>query len=197
MAFTTRLALIQQTIKENPLCELIICERSLEADKNVFARMLFMEGSIEDVDYQIYHHLYNSTALFYKVDAIVYVDTEPAICHNRIHVRNREGEEGIPLEYLKRCRNYYHDWLIYGTSAGGKSNIHELSDNVPFIPFEENKEIKNLVFKQILTERENVPIVLHLNGNQSIDYDKCEGDHWIHKIMEFIQHIVVYSRFSK
>jgi len=33
MAFVTRLSILRKTVKENPHCKLIICERSLEADR--------------------------------------------------------------------------------------------------------------------------------------------------------------------
>jgi deoxyadenosine/deoxycytidine kinase len=53
MAFVTRLTLLRNAVKENPDCKLIVCERSLEADRNIFAKMLFDEGSIDDMNYQI------------------------------------------------------------------------------------------------------------------------------------------------
>ena len=53
MAYISRLALLKKTIKENPHCH-IVTERSINTDKNVFAKMLYEDDKIEEVNYQIY-----------------------------------------------------------------------------------------------------------------------------------------------
>lgn len=218
MAFTTRLALLRKTIDENPDCHMIVCERSLEADKNIFAKMLFMEGRIEDVNYQIYHHLYNSSAMEYKVDAIIYVDADPDVCHNRVHTRNRDGEAGIQLDYLKRCRNYYHDWLIYGSYSGGKTKcvhveghdmsgcvvVHELDAVASEIEKrqqrsevdeeEDRGELDKIVYKNILVDREHIPEVLRINANRDALYKNEAGDVgniWVEICTDFVDRILM------
>jgi deoxyadenosine/deoxycytidine kinase len=55
MAYISRLKILRDTIRNNgdrPLT--IITERSLNTDKMVFAKMLYDQGKIEDVKYQIY-----------------------------------------------------------------------------------------------------------------------------------------------
>ena len=42
MAFTTRLKLVKDIIKNQPNVKLIICERSLEADNEIFAKCYIM-----------------------------------------------------------------------------------------------------------------------------------------------------------
>lgn len=111
MAYVTRLSLLRNTIRENPDCKVIICERSLDADRNIFAKMLFDDGQIEDIHYQIYLRFYNEYAKEYKLDGIVYIDADAEVCHRRIAKRSRDGEAGIPLEYLRRCKQYCDDWL--------------------------------------------------------------------------------------
>jgi len=111
MAYTTRLMMLNKTIKENPQAEIIICERCLEADNNIFAKMLIDDGKIEDVCYQIYKMLYEETSHEHKVDGIVYLDVASSICLERIGRRSRDGEGGIPVEYLDTVEKYYTDWL--------------------------------------------------------------------------------------
>ena len=41
MAYITRYSAVAKAIRENPECRLIICERSLDADCQIFAKMLF------------------------------------------------------------------------------------------------------------------------------------------------------------
>jgi deoxyadenosine/deoxycytidine kinase len=111
MAYSTRLAMMRKTIRDHPECKLIICERSLEADHNIFAKMLFESGKIEDVEYQIYEMLFRDTAAEFRLDASVYIDASPEICFQRIAKRARNGESAISLSYLADCNKYYDTWL--------------------------------------------------------------------------------------
>jgi len=115
MAYSTRLAMLRKTIKENPDCSTIICERSLEADRNIFAKMLRASGKMEDVEYQIYEMLYKDTAAEFPLHRAVYIDSEPEKCLERIGKRARNGESTIPLDYLSDCRRYYDEWLLHET----------------------------------------------------------------------------------
>ena len=54
MAYTTRLHILRQLIRENPDCKIIVCERSLDADKHIFAKMLHADGKMEDIMYKVY-----------------------------------------------------------------------------------------------------------------------------------------------
>lgn len=112
MAYSTRLAMLQNTIRDHPHCDVIICERSLEADRNIFANMLFDDKYMEHVNHQIYELLYTNTAGQYAVDGIVYLDANPETCLERIHIRNRGGESKISIDYLAQCCHYYNKWLV-------------------------------------------------------------------------------------
>jgi len=110
MAYASRLSMIRQTIRDsNP--GIIICERSLDADKHIFAKMLHDEGKIDDISYQIYEHFYKEYMADVALDGIVYFDADAEVCHERIEKRSRAGESGIPLEYLQKCKSYHHQWL--------------------------------------------------------------------------------------
>jgi len=110
MAYASRLSMIRRTIAEsNP--HVIICERSLDADKHIFAKMLHDEAKIDEVCYQIYEHFYKEYMADVALDGIVYIDADAEVCHERIEKRSRVGESGIPLEYLQKCKSYHHQWL--------------------------------------------------------------------------------------
>jgi len=111
MAYVTRLSLLRDTIRNSPECKVIICERSLDADRNIFAKMLYDDGLIEDIHYQIYLRFYNEYVKEYRVDGIVYIDADAEVCYNRIKKRSRDGESNISLDYLEKCKKYYDDWL--------------------------------------------------------------------------------------
>lgn len=115
MAYVSRIKELRTTVKEkmknssNPF--IIITERSLYTDKMVFAKMLFDTGKIEHVNYQIYLNWFDTFSEEFPVHKVVYVKTAPEKCHKRIVKRSREGEDNIPLSYLKSC-NFYHDNML-------------------------------------------------------------------------------------
>ena len=110
MAYITRLRKLINNIELYPECT-HICERSLETDKYVFAKMLYDTKKIREIDWNIYNYWFNTFLDKVKTDLIIYVNTTPDNCSKRIHQRNRKGEETIPLEYLQSCHMYHIDWL--------------------------------------------------------------------------------------
>lgn len=111
MAYTSRLEALKRVLEANPLCEVLICERSLEADKNIFAKMLRDDGLIDSVSYQVYAMLYKNTAHTFPVDIVLYLGVEPSTCLERVGIRARDGEGGIGIEYLTKCHEYYEAWI--------------------------------------------------------------------------------------
>jgi deoxyadenosine/deoxycytidine kinase len=132
MAYISRLKILRDTIKEisnHPLKNyVIITERSLYTDKNVFAKMLYDQGKIEDVCYQIYLNWFNEFVSDYDIRYTIYVKTDPKKCYERIHKRSREGEEVIPLNYLESCHNYHNEFL--DTLNEIKTEKLELNGNI-------------------------------------------------------------------
>ena len=120
MAYVSRIKVLRDTLrdkkqdpnkKENKTHNYIITERSLYTDKMVFAKMLFDNGKIEDVNYQIYLNWFDTFSGEFPVHKVIYVKASPDKCYERIMKRSREGEENIPLEYLTAC-SLYHDNML-------------------------------------------------------------------------------------
>ena len=110
MAYISRLDVIRKEIKKNPDA-IFISERSLFTDKLVFAKMLFDSGNIELVNYKIYLKWFDTFAEDFPVSKVIYVNTLPEICHQRIVKRSRTGESNIPLDYLQNCHKYHNNML--------------------------------------------------------------------------------------
>jgi len=125
MAYASRLSMIRNTIKNCNDIDIIICERSLAADKHIFAKMLYDDGKIDDINYQIYNKFYNMFEEEFKLDGIVYIDADAEICSERINKRCRAGESNISLEYLQKCKSYHHDWL-----TNTNTNVLNINANV-------------------------------------------------------------------
>jgi deoxyguanosine kinase len=114
----------------------IITERCLHTDKNVFAKMLYDQGHIEDICYQIYLSWFDEFAKDFPINDSIYINTMPEKCYERIHKRARDGEEVIPLKYLKDCHNYHDEFL--DENKGIKMSKLVLDGNVDIY---ENKKI--------------------------------------------------------
>lgn len=111
MAYISRLAILKETV-ENNQGSIIVTERSLYTDRLVFAKMLFDSEKIELINYRIYLKWFDTFSKDFPVDKVIYVKTDPDICHKRIMKRSRTGEDNIPLTYLTSCDDYHNKILM-------------------------------------------------------------------------------------
>jgi len=108
MAYISRLKRLRDGLKKNP--NVIIVERSIFTDKNVFASMLYHDKKIEDVEYTIYLKWFEEFLKDIPPISTIYVKTTPEVAKYRVDSRARKGEY-IPLEYLELCHEYHEKWL--------------------------------------------------------------------------------------
>jgi len=100
----------------------IITERCLLTDKYIFAKMLFDDGKIEKVEFDIYNKWFNQFNK-YSISDLIYIQTNPEICLDRVKKRSRAGENHIPLEYLNKCHLYHNDYIEELTSKNDISIV--------------------------------------------------------------------------
>lgn len=94
-----------------------ITERCLETDYNVFAQMLRDDGCIDGLEWDLYKQWYRQLiGTCTPLSGIIYVHAPPDVCNERIHKRAREGEEGIPVEYLTNLDKYHKRWIDHTTT---------------------------------------------------------------------------------
>lgn len=130
LAYITRLKKLLEALKKYSSSTVLVTERSIETDHFVFAKMLFDDGKISPLDWQIYQQYIQTFTDQSKVDALVYVRTSPETCQERIHIRDREGESNIGLEYLQSCHNYHEKWLQpLQTNVSSESDLNSLAMN--------------------------------------------------------------------
>jgi deoxycitidine kinase/deoxyguanosine kinase len=109
LVYSAQCQLYMQLLRDNPLCEIIVSERSMDAGRNVFAQMLKDDGFIDEIHYKVYDSLYG--VFKYNLDFVFYISVNPDNCLRRTVQRNREGESSISIEYLQKCHDYYNTWL--------------------------------------------------------------------------------------
>ncbi len=110
LAYITRLKKLMDVIKNNK-DKIIITERSIDTDRNVFAKMLYEDDYLNSIEWVTYNYWFDTFKDVSKVDKIIYISATPEKCLERINKRNRVEEEGIKLGYLTKCHNYHNDWL--------------------------------------------------------------------------------------
>ena len=157
MAFATRMQILKDTIEENPNVKIVICERSILADKNVFASMLHDDNLIDKMGITIYNTMADNYFKDYPLNGVIYIDAEAEICSNRIKKRSRDGESNIELEYLKRCKEYHDKWLFN----------YRRYNSVP--------------------ETKNDTTLLHIKTNEDSSFDNSDiSKKWLSEIQDYI-----------
>jgi len=154
MAYITRLKQLRKALSEN--YDIIITERCVHTDKEVFARMLYDDNKIGEIEYSIYNTWFKHFLEEIPTISVIYIRTAPAIAHNRVIKRARQGEF-ISLEYLTECHNYHEKWL---TKAITEADTHE----------------NTIVNKNLLV----------LNGDVNHIENPEILNQWLRKILEFI-----------
>jgi deoxyadenosine/deoxycytidine kinase len=109
MAWVTRSRLTINAVKRGKY-KVLITERSVQTDMNIFAKMLFDDGTISKDEYEIYLMCVECFSGDLPLDGIIYVNATPKICLQRITERKRKGEV-IPIKYLNRLHKYHENWI--------------------------------------------------------------------------------------
>ena len=144
MAYISRLALLRQTVRENAgRCRVIITERSVDTDRNIFAKMLYDSGDIAHDEYVIYNMWFDEFVRDLPVAGLVYIRADPETCMQRIHKRGREGES-IPLEYVHKCHDYHDAW-IGGNTMTCKKLVIDANPEIEVTANDRIAEIKRFI----------------------------------------------------
>ena len=155
MAYISRIHQIKDVLKTNKNV-IIISERSIFTDKEIFAKMLYDDNKIEEIEYNIYLKWFDEFVKDIPISGIIYVKTNPEICEKRVIKRNRKGET-IPLSYLQNCHRYHENWLN--------------NENTPILTLNGNQEFINDIpdgwFNTIKIFIKNLSV--NLFNNSSID----------------------------
>ena len=110
MAYISRLSILKRAV-ESGKYKYIVTERCLNTDRRVFCKMLYDDGFIEKIGYDIYNKWFDEFNIVKNVEYFnIYIRTDPTVSKLRVDKRARK-EETIPLEYLVKCHKYHDEWL--------------------------------------------------------------------------------------
>ena len=114
----------------------IFLDRSLATDKNVFEKMLYDSGMINELEHQAYNLWYDFYWKYVRDNSKskpihIYLKCDAKICKERIGKRGRDEEANISLEYLQDLNKYHDEWLLNGLETD-KSNTIVIDCNEDF-----------------------------------------------------------------
>lgn len=109
MAYISRISLLRNALRNDKI-KIIVTERSIFTDLNVFAQMLYDDKKISEIEFSIYKKWFNEFIQDVPKLNIIYLKTNPDIALERVNKRNRPGEV-ISIDYLDRCNQYHNKWL--------------------------------------------------------------------------------------
>jgi hypothetical protein len=90
----------------------VVQDRSLYEDAEIFARNLYLQGRMNDRDWETYSGLYRTlTTVLPPPDLVVYLRASVATLKLRIAHRGRGFEAGITDEYLQELNVLYERWI--------------------------------------------------------------------------------------
>uniref|UniRef100_A0A8C9Q5H0 Deoxyguanosine kinase n=2 Tax=Spermophilus dauricus TaxID=99837 RepID=A0A8C9Q5H0_SPEDA len=125
-----------------------IFERSVYSDRYIFAKNLFENGSLSDIEWHIYQDwhtfLLQEFASQLSLHGFIYLQATPQVCLKRLHRRAREEEKGIELAYLEQLHGQHEAWLIHKTT---KLHFEALS-NIPVLVLDVNDDFSEEVTRQ-------------------------------------------------
>lgn len=120
IAFLTRCMKIENILKElekksNENEEVvIIMERSVYTDRNVFASLLKDEGKITELEWNIYDEwfLWLANSMKYLIPyKHIYLQANPEVSYERMKLRNRDEENTVSLDYIIKVSKKHDEWL--------------------------------------------------------------------------------------
>jgi hypothetical protein len=101
MAYSTQVNSLLKAVTHLNASKIILTERSLESNHEVFTKMLYNNNLMEDTLYQIYkmnadtHKMSYNDSPNLNTDAYIYLKSSPETC----------------VDYLKDCHEYHEKWL--------------------------------------------------------------------------------------
>jgi deoxyadenosine/deoxycytidine kinase len=109
-AILTRILAVRDAVSVTKK-RVIITERSVLTDLNVFAKMNRDLGNINSLEWDLYMKWVDGYSHETPVHAVIHVTTSVDTAVRRISERARDGEGSIPRDYLQKLDEYHSDWL--------------------------------------------------------------------------------------
>lgn len=113
-AFVTRVVEQERHAQEFSSNPVHVLERSVFSDRYCFAQNCYEMGRMTELEWKLYQEWFSwlIDAYVTKPIGFIYLRVDPAVCYQRLLIRNRHEEAAVPLEYLERLHEKHEDWLV-------------------------------------------------------------------------------------
>ena len=93
-----------------------LVERCVHSDK-IFGTLNHALGNMDDVEFAAYLYQYEQAVKdTLPITKYIYVQTPVHICVQRMAIRNRDEEQGVPEWYVRCLQEAHNNWLLTGQS---------------------------------------------------------------------------------
>ncbi|XP_062519975.1 thymidine kinase 2, mitochondrial-like [Corticium candelabrum] len=101
-----------------------VLERSAFSGRYCFLENLYRSHVLDDLEHSCYTRWFDwlMTTNPPQLDLIVYLQTSPEVCLQRLKERQRGEETGITLDYLQSLHDRHEEWLSNPDNHGWHSN---------------------------------------------------------------------------
>ena len=123
--------------------KIVFIERSMYTNRFIFVELIRRQGNLDDMELNTYKHHFD----IYKnplPDLSIILDTPAGECKNRMNIRGRGMEEGVPLDYLQKLGEVYSQ----NYNKLGIKSIKKFFDISPSATAEEIIALSESAFKE-------------------------------------------------
>ena len=122
----------------------LISERSVFSDRYCFAENSFEMGVMDHLEWQLYKEWFSWLVYRYVTmpTGFIYLQTDPKICYDRMHIRSRSEEAAVSLSYLDLLHQKHERWLI------DKEGVDPQIKDVPVLVLHCNEDFEHNVDEQ-------------------------------------------------
>lgn len=132
LVFMTRMKKILNNMEN----DILIIERSIFTDRNIFAQSLFESNEMSSLEWNIYINWFDWLVEKYNLPQakFIYLRASPEVSFNRLMNRGRIEEKCIEFDYIKLLSEKHDNWLLNNPNSIilDYNNNFEKNDDINF-----------------------------------------------------------------
>ena len=137
----------KQIIEIQQGTEVVIQDRTIHEDAEIFAPNLHGMGLMSTRDFENYTKLYETiSSMIRPPDLLIYLKATVPTLVNQIQKRGREYEDNLRLDYIRRLNEYYEKWI--STYKDGRLLVIDVDQ----INFADDEEAQHEVINKVRAE---------------------------------------------